>query len=607
MAPLCVFLASTSLDLKEHRTRAVVQILSSGLFVDPCERWGASSTAPLVASTDAVAECDVMILLVGFRRGFVPPGEAESITQQEYREALRRGIDVKVFLLDEASVWPADRDERRTDALLGEWRRKLMVSHVCGSFREDPESLDVLPTLMRWLEQRRSASPTAAGERHDRAARAEARAAMERSVGRFVLRREYFGSLVYDRLNDDYIPFDQEATRLFELSQDYPLEELFARSRAADLGREVFERFVLLCQSIQLVNAARRFDGYCLPLVPSAEQTLSAPTLVHLALTRACNLRCGHCFANAGEPYANELSTDEITALIDELAGLGCFQVSLGGGEPLLRDDLPDIVNHAHGRGVSVRISTNATAATPDRITRLVGLPIRAVRVSLDAAAAARFDELRGVLGAFEQMLAGVEQLRRLDTTLTAKMVVQPANLEDVEAVAALARRIGATTLEVHPMVPVGRAAGRDTLSPAQSRTLHEAVARIRQTGGLTVTAPHEMPGPARRRAFAGFGCDCGRLHCHVDARGAVSPSGYLQSVQSAATIRQHRFKDIWDTGFAFRQLRNLIGNPTCQACDHFAGCRGGCRSVAIAMRLDVNAPDYACPLAVARRAAGPM
>jgi 2-iminoacetate synthase ThiH len=74
-----------------------------------------------------------------------------------------------------------------------------------------------------------------------------------------------------------------------------------------------------------------RFTGVFLKN-PPLDMVLSAPTQVHLAVTNACNSRCGHCFASSGQPYADELTTFEIKRLIDDLAEMGCFKIKFGGG-----------------------------------------------------------------------------------------------------------------------------------------------------------------------------------------------------------------------------------------------------------------------------------
>ena len=83
------FVSSTFKDLKDHRAHVIHSLRNARFFIDPMENWTADSDEPKKFSQDRLAGCDVCVLLVAFRRGFVPEGETLSITQMEYEAALR--------------------------------------------------------------------------------------------------------------------------------------------------------------------------------------------------------------------------------------------------------------------------------------------------------------------------------------------------------------------------------------------------------------------------------------------------------------------------------------------------------------------------------------
>src|SRR5207237_3840494 len=85
------------------------------ILCDPREKWSAAAKAPSEFSAARLEGCSLCILLVAFRRGHIPDGQTKSITQQEYEEAVKRGIDVLPFLLKEDEPWPPSFDERETD------------------------------------------------------------------------------------------------------------------------------------------------------------------------------------------------------------------------------------------------------------------------------------------------------------------------------------------------------------------------------------------------------------------------------------------------------------------------------------------------------------
>ena len=98
------------------------------------------------------------------------------------------------------------------------------------------------------------------------------------------------------------------------------------------------------------------------------------PHVVAWESTVACNLACVHCRASAQTaPEPDELTTDEVFGLIDQLAEFSQPIFVISGGEPLMRPDLEDLIGHAVGRGMRAVISTNGTLITEDRAARLKG------------------------------------------------------------------------------------------------------------------------------------------------------------------------------------------------------------------------------------------
>jgi Domain of unknown function (DUF4062) len=149
------FVSSTYRDLKDHRAYVIDRLARGGIFVDPMETWTAANDEPKVLSQDRVRDCDLCILLVGFRRGHVPEGDARSITQMEYAEALRRGLHVLVFMANEEADWPAGVVAGlEADPQAVQWRLELKEHKVVGLFGPRPESIDVDAALNRWLQEK---------------------------------------------------------------------------------------------------------------------------------------------------------------------------------------------------------------------------------------------------------------------------------------------------------------------------------------------------------------------------------------------------------------------------------------------------------------------
>ena len=415
----------------------------------------------------------------------------------------------------------------------------------------------------------------------------------------FVGRREHFGSLIYYRKERDYIPFDEQATQILVLAQTQSLEKI--RSQLpVEADRAQLTDFYKLCQQIGMLDDFGRFDGVFLENAPSPDR-LSAPTLVQVAVTNACNFSCGHCFASAGNPYADEMTGAEICRLIDELAALGCLNLVFGGGEPLVRRDLPDLIAHANQCGVGVTISTNAVAASPQVIESLRPVRIDRFSVSMDAATEAEYDAIRGQAGAFSLAKAGIAKLKSLGAPVDLRCVAMKPYAGGIAHVLQLADELGADAVTLRNVLPAGRAQSRPELllDTMEMNALWRGARECAAERRAELRISHETPPvKERKHIYAGFGCECGRTNCYVDPRGQLAPTGFLRDSMPAGSLRDQTLKQIWDNSPVFTGLRGSTGNVLCRHCSYFAGCRGGCRANALLLNRDIERPDANCAIA---------
>jgi hypothetical protein len=151
LKPIQTFVSSTYEDLKEHRAHVIRALRRSGIFVDPMEDWTAASDEPKVFSQERVKGCHFCVLLVAFRRGYVPENETLSVTQLEYRAAMEKGMDVLVYILDEHAPWPDRFNELDRDPEIRAWRKHLEQRHGRELFGPDPRSIDIAPAITRWV------------------------------------------------------------------------------------------------------------------------------------------------------------------------------------------------------------------------------------------------------------------------------------------------------------------------------------------------------------------------------------------------------------------------------------------------------------------------
>ncbi|HKL22034.1 MAG TPA: radical SAM protein, partial [Tichowtungia sp.] len=151
--------------------------------------------------------------------------------------------------------------------------------------------------------------------------------------------------------------------------------------------------------------------------------------------TRACNLKCVHCYAHAdGNCAGNEMSFDDGRALIDDLAEFGSPVILFSGGEPLCRRNMPELAEYAVSKGLRAVISTNGTLIDDAMAERLKAIGLSYVGVSLDGLRETN-DRFRGVEGAFDQALEGIRACKRAGIKVGLRYTITKHNVADLSGV----------------------------------------------------------------------------------------------------------------------------------------------------------------------------
>lgn len=231
-----------------------------------------------------------------------------------------------------------------------------------------------------------------------------------------------------------------------------------------------------------------------------------APQRVYWETTRACDLACRHCRAEAApEPDPAELTTAEGLRLLDDLARFGAPtpHVVLTGGDPLKRPDLFALIAHARAAGLAVSVAPSGTPLlTEAAIRRLKAAGVEAISLSLDGASAARHDALRGVEGCFLRTLAAAVAARAVELPFQVNTLVSEETLGDLPAI---------HTGEINPSgflpVSVGNVRTSDVVTVYRESPVFERLRRPELFGGRCgVCEFHGHCGGSRARAYAATG-----------------------------------------------------------------------------------------------------
>jgi 12,18-didecarboxysiroheme deacetylase len=341
-------------------------------------------------------------------------------------------------------------------------------------------------------------------------------------------------------------------------------------------------------------------------------------------VTRRCNLKCVHCYAQAKDiSFNNELTTGEGKRLIDDLAEFGAPVLLLSGGEPMVRPDLAELAGYAVQKGMRAVISTNGTLITREKARILKEIGLSYVGISLDGMEAVN-DRFRGVAGAYAKALEGIRNCQEAGIKVGLRFTVNKANVTEIPKIFDLLEEMQIPRICFYHLVYAGRGSKliQDDLSHAETRAAVDLIIdrtqdlhdRGKPKEVLTVDNHADGPylylrlrreDPERAKGVLELlkmneGNNSGR------GIGCVSWDGEVHADQfwrhySFGNVRQRPFSTIWtDTsepllGKLKEKKRHVKGR--CATCRWLDICGGNFRVRAEAVSGDVWAPDPACYL----------
>ena len=341
--------------------------------------------------------------------------------------------------------------------------------------------------------------------------------------------------------------------------------------------------------------------------------------------TRRCNLKCVHCYSHShDQDYANELTTDEGFKLLDDLAEFGVPVVLFSGGEPLTRQDLPELIKHAKGNGLRAVISTNGTLITQEKAELFAEMGLSYVGVSLDGLRETN-DKFRGIPGAFDKALAGIRNCKAAGVKVGLRFTINKRNVQDVPGIFDLLEAEDIPRVCFYHLVYAGRGCEliNEDLSLEESRKTVDLI--IDRTDDLhkrgmkkeVLTVDNHTDGPyiylrllaegETERAeqvmellkmnggnSTGIGIGC------VSWDGSVHADQFWRHY-TFGNIRERKFSDIWtdttDDLMAKLKDRKPFLKGRCGGCKFQNVCNGNFRVRAEAVYDDLWEPDPACYL----------
>jgi SynChlorMet cassette radical SAM/SPASM protein ScmE len=344
---------------------------------------------------------------------------------------------------------------------------------------------------------------------------------------------------------------------------------------------------------------------------------MRVPRSLDLEITARCNLRCRYCyFFNNPEVDYQDLPTEEWLRFFDELGGLGVMDLTLSGGEAILRPDIRLLISAIVKNRMRFQILSNGALLEDDLAAYLAQTGrCNFVQISLDGSSPEIHDSCRGH-GSFDGAVRGIRTLQRHGVKVTVRVTIHRRNVDDLENIARfLLEELELPAFGTNSAGYLGscRLNAEDILLTTAERQrametlLHLEAGypgRIQAAAGplaegkiwRAMENARALNAPAFDHGGRLTGCGCPFHKLAVRADGAIVPCSMLAHLV-LGRINEDRLQDVWLNSAVLRELRerravSLDSFEFCSGCEYQFYCTGNCPGLAYTLTGDINHPS---------------
>lgn len=309
------------------------------------------------------------------------------------------------------------------------------------------------------------------------------------------------------------------------------------------------------------------------------------PVLSEIALTYRCQNRCTFCYASSPDrgPQVREMTTAEVERILDRIMDEAhCPTVSFTGGEPTLRDDLPELIAYAKSKGMRANLITNGLrCASPEYVETLAKAGLDSAQVSLEGPTAAVHDTIVQRPGAFERTTQAVHTLRKAGIHTHTNTTICGGNRAHLlTLVDFIAEELHSEYFSMNMVIRTGSALQHpeDDVSYREIGAHIQAVQeRAKEKGTRLVwysPLPYCLFNPIVHE-LGSKSCAC------VDGLLSVNPAGELLPCSSfergIGNLLEKPFAEVWYSRTALYWRRKEFLPPPCRRCEMRHICCGAC------------------------------
>jgi radical SAM protein with 4Fe4S-binding SPASM domain len=304
-----------------------------------------------------------------------------------------------------------------------------------------------------------------------------------------------------------------------------------------------------------------------------------APYRMDLALTYRCNDDCAHCYNARPRDYP-EMSTEQWKRIIDKTWELGIPHIVFTGGEPSLRDDLPELIAHAEANGQITGVNSNARRLSdPTFVAALLNAGLDHIQITVESHDPHIHDQMVGKSGAWKQTIAGLQNVLDSDLYVMTNTTMLQDNYAGLAETLDFLADLGVPTIGLNALIYSGR--GIEVGTGLQERELPALLSLAREK---TETNQQRLIWytPTQYCKFDPMQLELGVKGCTAALYNmCVEPDGAVLACQSYYQPLGNILHDPWDSiwnhelSISIRE-RDYIP-AACTGCELLAECGGGC------------------------------
>ncbi len=310
-------------------------------------------------------------------------------------------------------------------------------------------------------------------------------------------------------------------------------------------------------------------------------QELSAPLRVDLALTFRCQNNCVHCYAG-GPHETSELTTEQWKEVIDRLHQIGVFILTFTGGEPTLREDLPELLLYGQNKGLVTGLITNGRKLKDKNYVKTLektGLDF--IQVTLESHKPKIHDLMTATKGSWKETVAGIKNIIPTQIYATTNTTLSRHNAADFLETIDFLKKLGVAAFGCNSLIYSGKANAISEEFVLPLETLKELLTKVRDKADqlglkfLWYTPTQYCRFDPVQLGLGVKSCTAAMINMCVGSNGDVFPcQSYFESL---GNILKDDWQKIWNNPLAVRIRKREYVEPKCKGCPQLQICGGGC------------------------------